>query len=89
MKLGNFIVSIQLYYILCLFYFMLNNINEDTLNSFGDLIFSILFNSSPIFILVPFIYFFITKKVDYKRKLKYILICFFGTIFFFEFIFKA
>lgn len=88
MKFGKIIVSIQLYFTICLIYFMIGGINEDILNQIGIVIFHILLYSAFFFIISPFIYFFVTKKVDYKRELKYIIPALFLTIILFEFVFK-
>lgn len=88
MRFGKLVASIQLYFILCLFYFMFGSINETVLNKTGIIFYHILFYLSPVFIIGSLVYFIVTKKVDYKREYIYIIPALLLTIMFFEFFLK-
>ena len=88
MKTGRVLVSLQLYFILCLLYFLFAGIGEKELNSVGDAFYKALFYSSPLFIIGPFIYFAITRTVKYKRELAYVIPAIVITIMMFEFVLR-
>ncbi len=69
-------------------YFIIRGINKDELSSIGIIFYYILYYSSPVFIIGPFIFFALTKKVSYRRNFIYVILCLALTIILFEFFLK-